>query len=73
MSIGFLVDEDAPTIWRGPMVMSAVQQMLRDVAWGDLDVLVIDMLPGTGDAINIIPACRPCRGSDSVHTTDLAD
>ncbi len=50
MSIGFLVDEDAPTIWRGPMVMSAVQQMLRDVAWGDLDILVIDMPPGTGDA-----------------------
>ena len=50
MSIGFLVDEDAPTIWRGPMVMSAVQQMLRDVAWEGLDVLVIDMPPGTGDA-----------------------
>ena len=50
MSIGFLVDEDAPTIWRGPMVMSAVQQMLRDVAWDGLDVLVIDMPPGTGDA-----------------------
>jgi ATP-binding protein involved in chromosome partitioning len=50
MSMGFLVDEETPTIWRGPMVMSAIQQMLRDVNWGELDVLVVDMPPGTGDA-----------------------
>ena len=50
MSIGYLVAEDAPTIWRGPMVMSAIEQMLRDVAWDGLDILVIDMPPGTGDA-----------------------
>jgi len=50
MSMGFLVDEETPMIWRGPMVMSAIQQMLRDVDWGDLDVLVVDMPPGTGDA-----------------------
>jgi ATP-binding protein involved in chromosome partitioning len=50
MSIGFLMEETAPTIWRGPMVMSALEQMLKDVAWGDLDVMVIDMPPGTGDA-----------------------
>ena len=50
MSIGFLVDEDAPTIWRGPMVMSAVQQMLKDVKWSNLDYLIIDLPPGTGDA-----------------------
>jgi hypothetical protein len=50
MSIGYLVAEDAPTIWRGPMVMSAIEQMLRDVAWDALDILVIDMPPGTGDA-----------------------
>jgi len=50
MSIGFLVDEEEPMIWRGPMVMSAITQMLRDVDWGELDVLVVDMPPGTGDA-----------------------
>jgi len=50
MSIGFLVEEDTPMIWRGPMVMSAIQQLLKDVKWGPLDVLVVDMPPGTGDA-----------------------
>jgi ATP-binding protein involved in chromosome partitioning len=50
MSLGFLVDKDAAVIWRGPMVMKAIEQLLRDVAWGDLDVLVVDMPPGTGDA-----------------------
>jgi ATP-binding protein involved in chromosome partitioning len=50
MSMGFLVPEDTPMIWRGPMVMGALEQMLRDVAWGELDVMVIDMPPGTGDA-----------------------
>ncbi|MEK9533037.1 MAG: Mrp/NBP35 family ATP-binding protein [Alphaproteobacteria bacterium] len=50
MSIGFLVEPESPTIWRGPMVMSAIEQMLRDVLWTDLDVLVIDLPPGTGDA-----------------------
>ncbi|MES2728720.1 MAG: Mrp/NBP35 family ATP-binding protein [Pseudomonadota bacterium] len=49
MSIGFMVDESAPIIWRGPMVQSALVQLLRDVAWDDLDILIIDMPPGTGD------------------------
>jgi ATP-binding protein involved in chromosome partitioning len=49
MSLGFLVDKDAAVIWRGPMVMKAVSQLLSDVAWGELDVLVVDMPPGTGD------------------------
>ena len=50
MSIGFLVEEETPMIWRGPMVISALTQMLREVAWGQLDFLVVDMPPGTGDA-----------------------
>ncbi|KAF5738902.1 iron-sulfur protein NUBPL [Tripterygium wilfordii] len=50
MSIGFLVEKDAPIVWRGPMVMSALQKMTRGVSWGNLDVLVVDMPPGTGDA-----------------------
>ena len=50
MSLGFLVDKDAAVIWRGPMVMKAIEQLLRDVLWGELDVLVVDMPPGTGDA-----------------------
>ena len=50
MSMGFLVQEDAPTIWRGPMVMTAIDQLLHQVDWGELDVLVVDLPPGTGDA-----------------------
>ncbi|MEZ4455647.1 MAG: Mrp/NBP35 family ATP-binding protein [Gemmatimonadales bacterium] len=50
MSIGFLVDRDAPAIWRGPIIMKVIQQFLRDVDWGELDVFLVDMPPGTGDA-----------------------
>lgn len=50
MSIGFLIPEDKPTIWRGPMVMGAIEQLVRDIDWQNLDVLIIDMPPGTGDA-----------------------
>ncbi|KAA8543337.1 hypothetical protein F0562_021168 [Nyssa sinensis] len=50
MSMGFLVEKDAPIVWRGPMVMKALEQMSRGVDWGELDILVVDMPPGTGDA-----------------------
>lgn len=49
MSMGYLVGEEAPVVWRGLMVMKALQQLLWDVEWGDLDVLVMDLPPGTGD------------------------
>jgi ATP-binding protein involved in chromosome partitioning len=73
MSIGFLVDEDAAMIWRGPMVMSAITQMLREVAWGELDVLVVDMPPGTGDAQLSMAQATPLAGAVIVSTPqDLA-
>ena len=73
MSIGFLMEEDAPTIWRGPMVMSALEQMLKDVLWGDLDVLVIDMPPGTGDAQLTLSQRAKLAGAVIVSTLqDLA-
>ena len=73
MSIGFLVEEDTPMIWRGPMVMSALTQMLREVAWGDLDVLVVDMPPGTGDAHLTLAQAVPLAGAVIVSTPqDLA-
>jgi ATP-binding protein involved in chromosome partitioning len=68
MSIGFLVEEETAMIWRGPMVMSAVTQMLRDVAWGTLDVLVVDMPPGTGDAQLTLAQNVPLRGAVIVST-----
>lgn len=49
MSMGYLVGENAPVVWRGPMVMKAIQQLLHEVEWGGLDVLVLDLPPGTGD------------------------
>ena len=73
MSMGFLVEEDTPMIWRGPMVMSALTQMLREVAWGDLDVLVVDMPPGTGDAQLTMAQQVPLAGAVIVSTPqDLA-
>ena len=73
MSIGYLVAEDAPTIWRGPMVMSAIEQMLRDVAWDALDILVIDMPPGTGDAQLTLSQRAKLAGAVIVSTPqDLA-
>ena len=73
MSIGFLVEEDAPMIWRGPMVMSAVTQLLRDVDWSGLDVLVVDMPPGTGDTQLTLAQQVPLAGAVIVSTPqDLA-
>jgi ATP-binding protein involved in chromosome partitioning len=73
MSIGFMVDEETPMIWRGPMVQSAITQMLRDVAWGELDVLVVDMPPGTGDAQLTMAQSTPLSGAVIVSTPqDLA-
>jgi ATP-binding protein involved in chromosome partitioning len=68
MSMGFLVAEDTPMIWRGPMVMSALEQMLRDVAWGELDVLIVDMPPGTGDAQLTMAQRVPLAGAVIVST-----
>jgi len=68
MSIGFLVDEDTAMIWRGPMVMGALEQMLRDVRWGDLDVLVCDLPPGTGDAQLTMAQRVPLSGTVIVST-----
>jgi ATP-binding protein involved in chromosome partitioning len=73
MSMGFLVEEETPMIWRGPMVMSALVQMLRDVAWGETDVMVIDMPPGTGDAQLTLAQQTPLAGAVIVSTPqDLA-
>ncbi len=68
MSMGFLVAEDTPMIWRGPMVQSALQQMLRDVEWGELDVLIVDMPPGTGDAQLTMAQQVPLSGAVIVST-----
>src|SRR6266403_1435110 len=68
MSIGFLVEEDLAMIWRGAMVISAITQMLREVAWGDLDILVIDLPPGTGDAQLTMAQQAPLAGAVIVST-----
>jgi ATP-binding protein involved in chromosome partitioning len=73
MSIGFLVEEETPMIWRGPMVISAITQMLREVAWGELDIMVVDMPPGTGDAQLTLAQQTPLAGAVIVSTPqDLA-
>ena len=73
MSIGFLIDADAAMIWRGPMVQSAITQMLREVAWGELDILLVDMPPGTGDAQLTMAQATPLSGAVIVSTPqDLA-
>ncbi len=68
MSMGFLVPEDSPMIWRGPMVMSAIQQLINDVNWGELDVMVVDLPPGTGDAQLTMAQQVPLAGAVIVST-----
>ncbi|CAN1270702.1 Iron-sulfur protein required for NADH dehydrogenase, mitochondrial, partial [Linum perenne] len=68
MSMGFLVDQDAPIVWRGPMVMSALEKMTRGVSWGNLDILVVDMPPGTGDAQLTITQSLQLSGAVIIST-----
>jgi ATP-binding protein involved in chromosome partitioning len=73
MSIGFLVPEETPMIWRGPMVMSALTQLLREVAWSEADIMIVDMPPGTGDAQLTLAQQTPLSGAVIVSTPqDLA-
>jgi ATP-binding protein involved in chromosome partitioning len=68
MSLGFILDADTPVIWRGPMVMRAIEQMLGDVDWGALDVMILDMPPGTGDAQLTVTQKVPLAGAVIVTT-----
>ncbi len=73
MSIGLMIEEDAPVVWRGPMVMSAITQLLREVVWGELDALIVDMPPGTGDVQLTLAQSAPLSGAVIVSTPqDLA-
>jgi ATP-binding protein involved in chromosome partitioning len=73
ISIGLMIEEEAAVVWRGPMVMSAVTQLLREVAWGELDCLVVDMPPGTGDVQLTMAQSAPLAGAIIVSTPqDLA-
>ena len=73
MSIGFLVPEETAMIWRGPMVMSAINQLLREVSWGETDIMIVDMPPGTGDAQLTLAQQTPLSGAVIVSTPqDLA-
>jgi ATP-binding protein involved in chromosome partitioning len=73
MSIGLLIEEETPVVWRGPMVMSAITQLLREVAWGELDCLIVDMPPGTGDVQLTLAQNAPLSGAVIVSTPqDLA-
>ena len=68
MSIGFILDSEAPTIWRGPMVMKALEQMFNGVEWGELDYLIIDLPPGTGDAQLTLAQSSKLSGSIIIST-----
>ena len=72
MSMGFLVDENTPVVWRGPMIMKTIQQFVQNVKWGDLDVLLVDLPPGTGDAQLSLVQTLPLDGAILVTTPQAA-
>ena len=72
MSMGFLIDEDAPVVWRGPMVMKTIQQFALNVEWGDLKIMVVDLPPGTGDAQLSLVQTLPLSGAVIVTTPQTA-
>ena len=72
MSMGFLVDDNTPVIWRGPMIMKTIQQFVQNVRWGDLDVLLVDLPPGTGDAQLSLVQTLPLDGAVLVTTPQAA-
>jgi ATP-binding protein involved in chromosome partitioning len=72
MSMGFLVDDNTPVVWRGPMVMKTIQQFVQNVKWGELDILLVDLPPGTGDAQLSLVQTLPLDGAVIVTTPQLA-
>ncbi len=72
MSMGFLIDDHTPVVWRGPMVMKTIQQFVQNVVWGDLDLLLVDLPPGTGDAQLSLVQTLPLDGAIIVTTPQLA-
>jgi ATP-binding protein involved in chromosome partitioning len=72
MSMGFLVDDDTPVVWRGPMIMKTIQQFVQNVKWGELDILVVDLPPGTGDAQLSLTQTLPLDGAIIVTTPQAA-
>ena len=72
MSMGFLVDDNTPVVWRGPMIMKTIQQFVQNVQWGELDVLLIDLPPGTGDAQLSLVQTIPLDGAVLVTTPQAA-
>ena len=72
MSMGFLIDDNTPVVWRGPMIMKTIQQFVQNVRWGELDVLLIDLPPGTGDAQLSLVQTIPLDGAVLVTTPQLA-
>jgi len=72
MSMGFLVDDNTPVVWRGPMIMKTIQQFVQNVKWGELDVLIVDLPPGTGDAQLSLVQTLPLDGAVIVTTPQPA-